>query len=735
MEHQQLGEHAADLLLPCLTLKEKDGVALITFDDKDAKVNTLNSKLTPQFEEVLDYVEKSSTIKALVLISGKKSCFIAGADIAELQAAKNEAEVKKLSQSGQEFFKRLSKLKQPVVAAINGSCLGGGLELALACDYRVATSAGNTVLGLPEVMLGLLPGAGGTQRLPALIGLEKALPMMLTGSNVKAEKAKKIGLVDYVVHPGGLQAKAVEVAKAMGEGKLKVNRKRKTTAASMLQSVKAGKRFILQKALQQVESKTRGLYPAPKGIIEVLNYSVDHPDKGYLKESEVFARLSQTPESKGLISLYFGQTDLKKNRYGSPKKPAQNLGVLGAGLMGAGIAMISLQKDFHIRLRDIGYDQIANGKKYIWSNLDKRVKRRSLSRFDAQKVMSRLFAQTDYKHFNECDMVIEAVFEDLELKHRVLKEVEECASEDMIFASNTSALPISDIAKASKRPERVIGMHYFSPVHKMPLLEVIVTEQTTDDVAAAAVDVGIRQGKTVIVVGDGPGFYTTRILAPYMDEVAILAAEGVDFYTLDDAMMDFGYPVGPIALVDEVGIDVGYHVSESLGKAFGKRVSSGDLQILTELVAKGAKGRKSGKGFYLYKNQKKNLLDRFIGKKSSKKPINPEVIELINKLGKKTSKPIDLEDVQKRMYLRMINEAAYCLHDGILKRPLDGDIGAVFGLGFPPFHGGPFRFVDKVGAKKIVDDLKRYEDSLGERFSPAPNLVEMANSGAKFYSE
>lgn len=735
MEHQQLGEHAADLLLPCLTLKENDGVALITFDDKDAKVNTLNSKLIPQFEEVLEYVEKSSSIEALVLISGKKGCFIAGADIAELQAAKNEAEVKKLSQSGQEFFNRLEKLKQPVVAAINGSCLGGGLELALACDYRLASSANNTVLGLPEVMLGLLPGAGGTQRLPALIGLEKALPMMLTGSSVKAEKGKRLGLVDYIVHPDGLQLKALEVAKALAAGKLKVNRKRKTTPASLLQSVKAGKRFILQKALQQVESKTRGLYPAPKGIIEVLNYSLDHPDKGFLKESEVFAKLSQTPESKGLISLYFGQTDLKKNRYGSPKKPAENLGVLGAGLMGAGISMISLQKDFDVRLRDIGYDQLANGRKYIWSNLDKRVKRKSLSRFDAQKVMSRLFAQTDYKHFEECDVVIEAVFEDLDLKHKVLREVEECASEKMIFASNTSALPISDIAKASKRPERVIGMHYFSPVHKMPLLEIIVTEQTTDEVAAVAVDIGIRQGKTVIVVGDGPGFYTTRILAPYMDEVAILAAEGVDFYTLDDAMMDFGYPVGPIALVDEVGIDVGYHVSETLGKAFGERVSSGDLQILTELVAKGAKGRKSGKGFYLYQSQKKTFLDRFIGKKSSKKPINPEVIELINRMGKKTSKPIDLEDVQKRMYLRMINEAAYCLHEGILKRPLDGDIGAVFGLGFPPFHGGPFRFVDKVGAKKVVDDLKRYEDSLGARFSPAPNLLEMANSGGKFYTE
>ena len=734
MEKQKQREHAADLLLPCLTLKVDQDVALVTLDDKDAKVNTLGSKLIPQFEEVLSYVEQASSIEAVVLISGKKNSFIAGADIAELKTASSEAEVKNLAQAGQRLFKRLSELKQPVVAAIHGSCLGGGLELALSCDYRIATTSNSTSLAAPEVMLGLIPGAGGTQRLPALVGLEKALPMILTGSAIRAEKAKKIGLVDYLVHPDGLLLKAKEAAKSLASGTLRIQRPTKKGPGALLESVEMGRSFILKKALQQVKKKTRGLYPAPEAAIRVLRASLENPEAGYEAEASEFARLSQTPESRGLVSLYFGQTDLKKNRYGSPSKPIDSLAVLGGGLMGAGIALISLQKNFPVRLRDLGQEQLGAARKYVWNSLNKRVKRKSMSRFEAEKKVSQLFVQTHLDHFDRCDLVIEAVFEDLSLKRRVLKEVEENTSDRTVFASNTSALPIADIALGCKRPEQVLGMHYFSPVEKMPLLEIIVAEKTADEVAAAAVDFGIRQGKTVIVVGDGPGFYTTRILGPYMDEVSFLINDGLDLHTLDEAMMDFGYPVGPVALVDEVGIDVGLHVGESLGAAFGKRVSSGQPEILKFLSEKNALGRKSGKGFYLYETSKTTkILDKVFKQKGSKKPVNPEVIAHLQSHSQKNVSPFDLEEVQKRMYLRMINEAVYCLQDGILKRPLDGDIGAVFGLGFPPFHGGPFRFCDTVGARNVVDDLKRLEDLYGERFTPAPQLVDMAKAQGRFY--
>ena len=727
MEKQQ-GDHAADVLLSCLTLKEHDGVALVTFDDQSAKVNTLNSKLIPQFETVLAHIESSSTIKSVVIASGKASCFIAGADISELQACTDVEQAKKLSSAGQNLFSRLQSLSQPVVAAIHGTCLGGGLELALACDYRIATRHSSTTLGLPEVMLGLLPGAGGTQRLPKLVGLEQAIKMMMTGAHVRAEKAKKIGLVDLLVYPDGLLEKAVQFASKLSQGKKTSKAVPGKGFVGFISKFKSGKHFVLSKALEQVHKKTRGLYPAPIAIIDVLKYSVDHPTKGYEKEAEEFARLSQTTECKALISLYFAQTELKKNLYGTPEVPAQNLAVLGAGLMGAGISLISLQKNFMVRLRDIGVEQLARGKKYIWGALAKRIKRKSMSQFEAEKVFSKLYSQTDFKNFNECQLVIEAVFEDLQLKHKVLKEVEEHSSENMIFASNTSALPITDIAKASKRPQRVIGMHYFSPVEKMPLLEIIVTKDTSKEVISVAVDVGIRQGKTVIVVGDGPGFYTTRILAPFMDEVSHLALEGVDFYTLDDAMKDFGYPVGPIALIDEVGIDVAFHVADSLGKSLGERVSSQDPTMLQSLIDKGAKGRKSGKGFYIYDDPKQKK-----SKPGSKKAINKDVVDFINKAGKKSVKPIEYEDIQKRMCLRMVNEAAYCLHEGILQTPRDGDIGAVFGLGFPPFLGGPFRYCDQVGVATIVNDLKVYQSEFGDRFKPAPNLVEMAQGHKKFF--
>ena len=736
MDPTQPSEHAANLLLPSMTLKEVDGVAVITFDVKEEKLNTLNSRLFPQFLQMIEHLEASSTLKAVVLQSGKPGSFIAGADIKELQNAKSEDEVFQLSQKAQEFFKKLSSLKQPVIAAIDGICLGGGLELALACHYRIASSSPKTKLGLPEVMLGLLPGAGGTQRLPALVGLEKSLQMMLTGMQVNAEKARKMGLVDHVVHPAGLEAKAIEAATAIASGKLKPARKKQKGPTAYLAKVNAGKKFILSKASEGVEKKTRGLYPAPRGIIEVLKESIDNPSNGYKKESEVFARLSQTSQCKGLMSLYFGQNELKKNPFGKPDHEIKKIGVLGAGLMGAGISLVSAQKGYQVRLRDLNQKQLGLGKKYIWDQLKGRVKRKSMSAFDAQKILSEVYTQTGVDHFGQCDIFIEAVFEDLNLKHKVLKEIEDAGSEKLIFASNTSAIPISEIAKGSKRPDRVIGMHYFSPVHKMPLLEIIVTPETSEEVKAQAVDVGLKQGKTVIVVNDGWGFYTTRILAPFMDEAAMLAMEGVEPLTLDRAIKDFGYPVGPIALIDEVGIDVALHVSQSMGEAFGSRVSSGDTGLLEELLASESKGRKSGRGFYLYKETKAPWYESVPGfKKSRQKPVNPQVLEYMRQKGKKTETTVDWEDIQKRMCYRMLNEAAWCLHEGILNRPVDGDIGAVFGLGFPPFHGGPFRYMDSKGLQKIVDELSRYHELFGPRFEPCPMLIDMAKNNKRFYPD
>ena len=352
----------------------------------------------------------------------------------------------------------------------------------------------------------------------------------------------------------------------------------------------------------------------------------------------------------------------------------------------------------------------------------------SISSFDARKISNQLSPTLNYDDFKNCDLVIEAVFEDKKLKHKIIKEVEAVMREDAVFASNTSALPITQLAEASVRPENFLGMHYFSPVHKMPLLEIIRTDKTSDHATSVAYNVGLRQGKTVIVVKDGPGFYTTRILAPFMDEAALVCLEGLGFHKLDAVMQKFGFPVGPMTLMDEVGIDVAYHVGHDLGKALGKRVSSQETSILEDMIEHGSLGRKSGKGFFSY--GQKGYLNKLVSKG---KDINPKALELMNKYKSKVENKEDEATIQKRLAYRFINEASYCLQEGIIRNPGDGDIGAIFGLGFPPFHGGPFHYCDLVGVKNVADDLKAFADKYGERFKPAQLLLDMAQSGKRFY--
>ena len=667
---------------------------------------------------------------------------MAGADIDELSNAPNAEAVKALSQNGQALFDRLEASQKPIIAAIHGACMGGGLELALACHYRLVTQHAKTVMALPEVMLGLLPGAGGTQRLPRLIGIQAALDMMLTGRNIRPAKAKKIGLADAVVSPIGLKHVAIQAAQKIVKGELKPRKREPTAQQKALEDTPPGRALLFRQAKSMVLKQTQGLYPAPIAILEVVEEGYKRGLRAGLNlESEKFAELSQTQACASLMSLFFGQQACKKNRFGKPAQDVNTLGILGAGLMGAGIGLVSVQKGTRVLLKDISQENLGKGKKQIYSVLNKKTKRKALTAFERDRLMSQVVGQVDYTGFQNCEMVIEAVFEDLALKHRVIQELEEHIGEGCIFATNTSALPIAEIAKGSKRPENVVGMHYFSPVEKMPLLEVIKTDETSENAAAAAVDFGIRQGKTVIVVKDGPGFYTTRILAPYMDESAILLSEGISPYDLDDIMKRFGFPVGPVTLLDEVGLDVGAHVSEDLGQAFGDRMITADPRAVADLVATGAHGRKSQRGFFLYGNQQskgvpldkiKSTLGKPFGVKT-RKPINPEAMKVVQKYrveGKHNHEPVQ---VQQRMALRFVNEAVLCLQEGILYNPVEGDIGAVFGLGFPPMRGGPFRHVDSVGVSEIVRQLKALEDQFGARYTPADLLVDMAKKGERFH--
>lgn len=710
------------------TLKTLDnGVAVMEINVPDDSQNTLKAAFADDFDTAFAAVKKAHP-KALVLYSTKPGSFVAGADIKMFESATSAAEVSKLSQLCQRTFQQLEDMNIPVIAAIKGACLGGGMELAMACSYRIAANSPDTVLGLPEVMLGLLPAGGGTQRLPRLIGIASALDLMLTGRQLKAKPARKMGLVDEVVEAAAVYdvaiARALQQAEKTEKASVSLGDYLSTQAITKtaLEGNPAGRKVLFDQARKQAAKKTLGNYPAPDAIIDAVEAGYAKGlNAGYAMEAKRFGELAMSDVSKQLRGIFHATNVLKKETFvadGVNARSIERVGVLGAGLMGAGIALTTINKaKLPVRLKDRDAQGLSHGVKYVSDFYGKRVKKGASSSHDAAAEQARLTATADYSGFKGLDLVVEAVFEDIGLKHQMLKDVEAHGNDHTIFASNTSSIPITEIANAAQRPENVIGLHYFSPVEKMPLLEIITTDNTAPEVTAGCVAFGKAQGKTVIVVKDGPGFYTTRILAPYLNEATRLLTEGVEIPEVDKALTQFGYPVGPITLLDEVGVDVGTKVGPVLEKAFGERMSSPDAASL--MIDNNYLGRKSGRGFYLYE-----------GVKKGQKPVNTALYSLMKVT---SSRKLPHEEIVSRCLWLMINEAIYCLQEGIISEPLHGDIGAIFGLGFPPFRGGPFRYVDSIGAAQAVRTMETLAAKHGKRFTPAPLLRDMAQNNTRFY--
>jgi enoyl-CoA hydratase / long-chain 3-hydroxyacyl-CoA dehydrogenase len=600
------------------------GVALIQFDGPKKAVNTISFAMAEEAKRLWQKeIANNASVKAVVFASAKPAMFIAGADIFDIQRITNKQELLPLIEDGVTFFQQMRAKGVPLVAAIDGPALGGGLEWALWCDYRICTDSNKTKLGLPEVKLGLLPGFGGTQNLHPLVGLQNAMDMMLTGKEIRPDKAKKMGLVDLVVAPQSLQAVAIKQAEQLASGQLKAARKKKSLFNRLLEDNSIGQSVIWGQIDKMVQKNTNGNYPAPYSIIDCVKYGLANASGNakFKHEREQFVKLALTPESEALIGIFDGMTSMKKHSYGEDTAlPVKTVTVLGAGLMGAGIAQVTAEKGYSVLLKDRNDEAIGRGISYMQDNWSKKVQRKSMTPYQQNLNSSRVTGLTDEnpvldKHLAKTDLIIEAVFENLDLKRKIVADMEAACSDKTIFATNTSAIPIRDIAAQAKRPENIIGMHYFSPVPSMPLLEIIPHSGTSDSTIATAFEVGAKQGKTCIVVKDVPGFYVNRCLGPYLVEVSALVKDGVPLEQLDTAIAKFGMPVGPITLADEVGIDVASHVASFLSNAdLGVRMEGGDVSLMKNMLEKGWLGKKSGQGFYTYGK-----------KKGSKKTVNPEV--------------------------------------------------------------------------------------------------------------
>ncbi|WON75714.1 fatty acid oxidation complex subunit alpha FadJ [Serratia sp. UGAL515B_01] len=701
-----------------LTLRP-DNIGVITINVPGEKVNTLKAEFVEQVNDVLLKAQQLTTLEGLVILSGKADSFIAGADITMIAACNTAKEAEALAKKGQKTLAQIAAFPVPVVAAIHGACLGGGLELALACHSRVCSLDDKTQLGLPEVQLGLLPGSGGTQRLPGLIGTSKALDMILTGKSVRARQALKMGLVDDAVPHAILLQTAIERVK---QGK---QLRRALPWQERLLNGPLGRRLLFSLVRKKTQEKTHGNYPATERIIQVVLTGLEQGSKsGYEAESRAFGELAMSPQSAALRSLFFASTALKKE-YGSDAKPRDlhRIGVLGGGLMGGGIACVTATRaGLPVRIKDVNEQGINQALKYTWDLLSKRVRSKRMRTAERQKQMMLISGSTDYSGFAGVDIVVEAVFEDIALKQQMVAEIEHYAAPHTIFASNTSSLPIGQIAANAIRPQQVIGLHYFSPVDKMPLVEVIPHATTSEETLATTIALAQKQGKTAIVVADRAGFYVNRILAPYINEAARCLLEGEPIESLDQALVDFGFPVGPMMLLDEVGIDVGTKIIPILTAELGPRFAA---PAAFEAVLKdGRKGRKNGRGFYLYPAQ---------GKQRQKRKRADSTIYAL--LGVTAKAHMEHKVIAQRCVMMMLNEAARCLHEGVIRSARDGDIGAVFGIGFPPFLGGPFRYMDQLGVEKLVQTLRYLQQHHGEHFAPCERLQYMAQKGERFYPQ
>jgi 3-hydroxyacyl-CoA dehydrogenase/enoyl-CoA hydratase/3-hydroxybutyryl-CoA epimerase len=707
-----------------LTLElDGDGVAWLTFDRPESRVNLLTTAVMERLDGLLAEVEEAVRIgraKGLVIRSTKPGVFIAGADIGEIAAIVDPREAEAKARDGQRVFRRLEQLPIPTIAVIDGVCMGGGTELALACAYRLATDRPETKIALPEVRLGIIPGFGGTTRLPRLIGPRAALELIVTGKSVSARRAERLGLVDEVLPSAGFDERIRRFTwERIDRGRLRPIRRR-SFLDRFLEDTAPGRMVLFRQARQQVLRETGGHYPAPLAAINTIAASLPLPlDEAFEREAHATGRLVATEVSKNLIHVYNLMEGAKKSAPAAEARAVEHAAVLGAGVMGGGIAQLLAYRGISTRLKDIRTDAIAAGLRHARGLFDRSVRRKRLSRLEADQAMSRISPTLDFSGFGVADVVIEAVVERLDVKKAVLREAEAQVQQGTVLASNTSTLSITEMQHALDIPERCCGMHFFNPVDRMPLVEVIRGAATSDEALATVFKLALRLGKTPVLVEDRPGFLVNRLLAPYLNEAGWLLAEGASIEAVDRALREFGMPMGPFRLLDEVGLDISRHASAILYEAFGDRMSP--AEPLLRLAETTRLGRKGGRGFYRYQDGKEKGVDN---------EIYAELDDAVP--AQRVEFAADL--IRERTILAMVNEAARALEEEVVRGPGDVDLAMITGTGFPPFRGGLLRYADSLGTPVLLEKLLVLEEAHGVRFQPAPLLRELARSGQGFYA-
>lgn len=710
-----------------LRIVPKGDIALLEFDLVGEKVNKLSSPVMMRLKEVVAELGRSN-YKAVVLVSRKPKIFVAGADIEEIKRINSKEEFSKVLVQAHEIFNALEDLPMVTIAAISGACLGGGCELVLSMDYRICSDAPDTKIGLPEVKLGIIPGFGGCVRLPRTVGLPNSLDIILAGKAVDGRKAEKIGLVDANVPAGQLEAYALKFAREKIEAGGKKRRKFYKPAGPVMKFMHsfAGKPIVFSQAKKTVLKESKGFYPAPLKALEVVGktYGMSNRERAMQIEAEAFVEVATTAVSKNLIDLFFMMEAVKKQTGIEGKevkaRKVEHMAVLGAGTMGGGIAQVAADRGISVRMKDITNEALALGFKHASEIFSKYMKRKKITPHEFEAKMAKISGGLDYAGFKQMDVVVEAIVEDMNIKKKVIAEVVKQVRPDAIIATNTSSLSVTEMAEAHPNPENFVGMHFFNPVDKMPLVEVIRGPKTSDEATATIFELSKKMGKTPVVVKDGPGFLVNRLLMPFLIETMFILEDGMAVETVDRWYTHkFGMPMGPFRLMDEVGLDVCYKVVKIFRKSLGERVQL--PKVLDALHDSKRLGKKSGRGFYLYDDKGKQLsVDRSIyAELGLNAPTNP----------------LTEKECIERGVFTMINEASLALiEDRIVNHPEEVDLAMIMGTGFPPFRGGLLKYADSIGTQTVAQELEVYAAKCGPRLKPSRPLENLAKNNRKFYS-